>query len=199
VNTFASALQSILAALDRQEVRYAVVGSVASSNHGLPRFTNDVDIVVDLQEVDLAELFRFLKAEFYFDLDHIQASIEAGRSFNVIHLVGGFKFDFFPVEPGPYGDQQLQRRKFMLSRAPQFGDLEFAIASAEDTVLAKLRWFKQGGGVSDRQWNDIVSILSLQKEKLDYVYLKQWGARLGLTELLEKAISSVRPSPLPGL
>lgn len=197
MNAFAAALQSILAALDRQEIRYTIVGSVASSSHGVPRFTNDVDFVVDFEGVDLREFFAGLQKEFYLDAAGAEAAIEKRRSFNAIHLTAGYKFDFFPLEAGPFGEQQLLRRKFVVSSAPQFAELEFAITSAEDTVLAKLRWFREGGCVSDRQWHDILSVIAVQGEKLDTGYMRYWAARLGLSELLEKAISRELPSRAP--
>lgn len=197
MNAFADALQSILAAFDRQEIRYSIVGSVASSSYGMPRFTNDVDFVVDFEGVDLKEFLAALQTKFYLDGDGAIEAIEIGRCFNAIHLKAGYKFDFFPLEKGPFGEQQLLRRKFVLSSVPQFEDLEFAITSAEDTVLAKLRWFREGGSVSDRQWHDIAGILSTQQGKLDIPYLKHWAARLELSELLDKALSLGQPSPSP--
>jgi hypothetical protein len=55
-------------------------------------------------------------------------------------------------------------------------------------VEQKIRWFQLGGGVSDRQWSDILGMLKMQAENLDYGYLREWSPRLGLSEALEKAI-----------
>jgi hypothetical protein len=55
-------------------------------------------------------------------------------------------------------------------------------------VEQKIRWFQLGGGVSDRQWSDILGMLKMQAENLDYGYLRAWAPRLGLSEALEKAI-----------
>ncbi|MEO5953570.1 MAG: hypothetical protein ABIQ44_13980 [Chloroflexia bacterium] len=125
MNAFADALQSILAEFDRQEIRYSIVGSVASSSYGMPRFTNDVDFVVDFEGVDLKEFLASLQTKFYLDGENVLEAIESGRCFNAIHLEAGYKFDFFPLEKGPFGEQQLLRRRCVHSRVPQFGDLEF--------------------------------------------------------------------------
>ncbi len=193
MSSFSDALQKILAALDRQEIRYCIGGSIASSSHGLPRFTNDVDFVVDFEGVDLEEFFAALAGEFYLDSEQAKASIAKQRAFNVIHVKAGYKFDFFPSEKGPFGEQQLMRRIFVQSAVPNLEDVELAITSAEDTVLAKLRWYRAGGGVSDRQWNDILGVLGVQQEKLDVEYLRQWAGKLGLTDLLEEALSRALP------
>jgi len=63
------------------------------------------------------------------------------------------------------------------------------VASAEDTVLSKLRWYKLGGMVSDRQWSDILGVAS--RADLQWDYLRAWGPRLGLTELLQRLIEEV--------
>lgn len=67
--------------------------------------------------------------------------------------------------------------------------MELFFASPEDTVLAKLEWYRQGGGVSDRQWRDLVSVLKVQNQSLDRAYLKDWANRLELTALLDHAWS----------
>lgn len=61
-------------------------------------------------------------------------------------------------------------------------------ASAEDTVVAKLDWFRKGGGVSDRQWRDLLGILKVQNALLDRTYLTHWSRELGLGELLDRAL-----------
>lgn len=196
MNAFASALGAILAALDRQETRYAIVGSVASSQHGMPRMTNDVDLLVDFSHMDLPQFASELAKEFYIDLAQARESIAQGRAFNAIHLQAGYKFDFFPLE-GEFGEKQLQRRIFEASRTPQLENLEFAVASAEDTILAKLRWFRLTGETSERQWLDILGILRVQATTLDYAYLHHWAAELGLNQLLDRALSCAQPSPGP--
>lgn len=65
--------------------------------------------------------------------------------------------------------------------------LELSLATPEDTVLAKLHWFRQSGEVSDRQWRDVLGVLKVQGGLLDFAYLRHWAARLGLTELLNRA------------
>jgi len=111
-----------------------------------------------------------------------------GRSFSVIHLKGAFKFDFFPVSADAFAQSQLDRKRFIVSAIPGLESLEFAIASPEDTVLAKLVWFRKGGEVSDRQWHDILGILKVQSSRLDLDYVRAWAERLGVFDLLERAL-----------
>jgi hypothetical protein len=68
------------------------------------------------------------------------------------------------------------------------GSLRVPIASAEDTVLAKLEWFRRGGESSERQWWDIVGVLRVTSN-LDRPYLDRWAASLGVTDLLQRALA----------
>lgn len=63
------------------------------------------------------------------------------------------------------------------------------IASREDNLLRKLRWFREGGEVSDAQWRDIHGILRVAGEALDREYLTDWSRRLGVADLLQRAFA----------
>jgi hypothetical protein len=62
-------------------------------------------------------------------------------------------------------------------------------------VLAKLQWYRDGGGVSDRQWRDVLGVLKVQAEALDRAYLRDWAQRLDLTELLRRALDDAGLPP----
>ncbi len=137
--------ESLLAVLGRLEIPYFVGGSVASGSYGLPRQTNDIDIVADFAHANVAEFVQCLEGEFYLDQPAAAEAIMQGRSFNAIHLKGAFKFDFFPASAQGFSQSELRRRRFVVSAMPELSNIEFAIASPEDTVLAKLVWFRKGG------------------------------------------------------
>ncbi|MCC6332570.1 MAG: hypothetical protein IT380_01120 [Myxococcales bacterium] len=67
---------------------------------------------------------------------------------------------------------------------------QVAVASAEDTIVSKLRWYRLTGEVSDRQWNDVAGIVTARRGRLDLAYLRHWAERLGVAELLERLLSS---------
>jgi hypothetical protein len=91
--TPAEALARLLEALDKLKIAYEIGGSIASSVHGIPRTSADVDLVVDLARDRLEEFAAELSGDFYLDRDTIRGAPDRGRSFNLIHVKSAFKFD----------------------------------------------------------------------------------------------------------
>lgn len=184
--TLPEAFQQIRRALAAAGVTYAIGGSWASTVHGEPRHTNDIDFVTNLDGQRLRPFLEALGAGFYFDPESAQEALNHRRPFNVIHQKLGYKFDFFPVADG-HGDAELERR--MAVALPGLDSELVPVISAEDTILAKLRWYREGGEVSDRQWRDIAGIIAASGEHLDREYLERWAQEMGLKELYQRAMA----------
>ena len=159
---------------------------MASSVHGIYRATADADFVAALRPDHAEPLVRLLQPAFYADLEAIRAATTSLRSFNVIHLDSMLKVDVFVASTAPFHLMQMRRR--VLQAAGPDSQTTLYVASAEDTVLAKLQWYRDGGGVSDRQWNDVLGVLKVQGATLDRAYLEEWARELGLTDLLRRAL-----------
>ena len=185
------ALGRVVAVFDTLEVEYLVGGSVASSVFGEPRQTLDADLVARLFGRHARPLVETLAEEFYADLPAIESAIQTQGSFNLIHLETVTKVDVFVRWRDPFGQSQFARRqKKSVGQSPP---LELFFASAEDTVLAKLEWYRKGGGVSDRQWRDLLGVLKVQGGGLDRTYFTEWAGKLGVADLLKKAINESSP------
>jgi hypothetical protein len=180
------ALGRVVAAFDALGVEYLVGGSMASSVFGEPRQTMDADLVARLYERHAGPLVERLTDEFYAHLPGIVSAIQTQGCFNLIHLETVTKVDVFVRWRDPFAQSQFARRQ--RKSVGQSSPLELFFASAEDTILAKLDWYRKGGCVSDRQWRDLLGVLKVQGEALDQVYLKDWANRLGLADLLERAL-----------
>jgi hypothetical protein len=117
---------------------------------------------------------------------------EHHRSFNAIHHASRFKVDVFVPPPDGFGRQQLARA------LPEYldpgGPRPVFVATAEDVVIAKLDWYRASAVSSDRQWHDLVGVIKVQAPTIDREYLRQWAARLGLTELLDRALAEAAGS-----
>ncbi len=174
-------------AFDQLQIPYYVGGSLASSLHGIPRATQDADIVADIQTCHVQEIVSLLSPDFYIDTDMIRNAIAKRSSFNLIHLESMFKVDIFLFQGDETAKKAMTRREtYHISRGLYQA---LSVASAEDTVLHKLYWFRLGNKVSERQWNDVVGILRVQREALDLVYLRQTAREMDVSELLEQALS----------
>lgn len=185
-NPFA-VLSLVVSILDQQRITYVLVGSLASSLHGMYRSTADIDIVADVKSEQVIPLLNALQKDFYIDESAVRDAIDQKQSFNAIHFDSVFKVDIFIPTSDNFSKQQIERRE-LKKLSPDLEQMIY-VATAEDTILAKLRWFNSGGRVSDSQWRDVVGIFGASSKQLDLHYLRDWAANLGITDLLEKALS----------
>ena len=182
-----AALRPVADALDALGVRYYLAGSVASSAHGVARASLDADIVAALEADHVAPLIDRLSSAYYIPEDRLRSAVPARSSCNLIHLATMFKIDVFVSKGRPFDREAAERARLLaIDEAPDAP--RFPIASPEDTVLAKLEWFRLGGETSERQWWDVVGILRVT-ENADRAYLKRWAGPLGVADLLERALA----------
>lgn len=165
-------------------IRYFLVGSVASSVYGIPRATNDVDIVAEICVFHIPHLVKSFTEDFYIDGDMIQDAISNKSSFNIIHLDSMTKVDVFILKETDFALMEMERRKRQI--IDEDPEISIYISSPEDVILEKLSWYKLGGMVSDKQWQDIEGVIKVQSPNLDMSYLNYWAKKLKLFDLLEK-------------
>ncbi len=182
------ALTLVAEAFERLGIPYCVGGSVASGTYGNRRETYDIDLVADVRREHVQPLVDLLQADYYIDAQMIQNAISRQLSFNIIHHGTGMKVDVFLVKNTPFMQSQMQR-----IRQAQImpGSRLYFIASLEDTILAKLDWYRIGGGVSTRQWSDILTMLRARRDTLDLAYLRQTAPLLTVSDLLDRALAEV--------
>lgn len=169
-------------------LRWLVGGSVASSFHGVPRSTLDVDLVVEFPESAVDQLVSKWSQRFLVDSEMILDAIRRGASCNLIHLDSALKVDLFLGVDDPWIRQELQHPDLVPMR---IGDSELVVpfARAEDVLLHKLRWFLDGGSQSDRQWGDVLGIVRARGEDLDRAHMERWAVHLGIPQtLIESAL-----------
>ena len=174
----------VIEALTALGVRYHIGGSYASSIHGVPRQTQDIDLVAALAPDTAAALARRLADRFYVDEASARSAARDRKSFNLVHLDSGMKVDVFVL-----GDSPFDREEFELA-VPIEVDRGHVVAlkGPEHTILRKLMWYRAGGEVSERQWADVVGIAGAQGDRLDRELLRRWARQLGIEDLLEKVL-----------
>lgn len=183
--TLSDVLTLVTARLDQLRIQYMVVGSLASAAYGSIRATQDADLIMDLPLARAADLVQIFHNDFYVDRGQVEQAIVGKRSFNLIHLATFFKVDCFILGDSAFMREEFSRRVARRLEVPETSDIW--LATAEDTLLSKLVWYREGGGVSENQWRDILGILKTQGTALDGDYLDRWARELGLAELLAVA------------
>jgi len=173
-------LTRVASALDRARIPYMLAGSFASSHHGAPRATQDIDVVVDPTFDSLDVFLEVLKGDdVYFDADVARDEFRRRGQFNVIDGTTAWKVDVIFRKARSFSREEMARRV----PAVVLG-VSISVATAEDTVLAKLEWAKLGE--SERQLRDVASLLDAIGESLDIGYIDRWLDDLGVRELWER-------------
>ena len=182
------ALTPLIDLLDRLEVDWYVGGSVASTVHGRFRATNDVDVIADLREEHASVIRAALEADHFVDEESIREAVRHRSSFNLVHFGTGLKIDVFVAADSEY-EAGVRARRVSEPVGDVRGTRRLWIASAEDTILAKLRWYRRGGEVSERQRRDVQGVIELRGRALDVEYLRRWAPVLGIADLVERALA----------
>jgi hypothetical protein len=172
-------LREVVHALDDAGIPHMLVGSFASTAHGAPRATQDIDIVIDPAPDALDRFVTAFGPDIYID-PSARAALAGRDQFNLIDTTTGWKVDIIIRKDRPFSREEFSRRTPVMALG-----IDVYVATAEDTVLAKLEWAAMGG--SDRQVRDAATVLAVRGEDLDQDYLEGWAAELGVSDLLAKA------------
>jgi hypothetical protein len=170
--------------LEDLKVPYAVGGSLASSMHGIPRSTQDGDLLADLRVEHVQPLIAAIEDRFYVSQERVLQAVQRRSSFNLVHLKTAMKVDVFMLKAEPLSLQEILRRQIL--PLPGEPGARLQVVSAEDIVLQKLR-YQIGNRVSQQQWNDVLGVLKVQGGRLDFEYLKDWAKRIEVDGLLRQA------------
>jgi hypothetical protein len=172
--TLADLLADVIRRLAQAGIPYMVTGSVASTFHGEPRATRDLDIVIDPEPDTLAALVDDLASDgYYVDPDAAFAALRERSQFNAIGPAAT-KVDLIIRKDRPFSREEFSRRR----EADLLGTRAF-IASVEDMIIAKLEWSVPFD--SERQRRDVAAMLEISGDSIDRTYVDRWVRELGLT------------------
>lgn len=174
-------LRIAVEACDRLGLIYLVTGSTASIAYGEPRFTNDIDIVIDLPAEKIDTFCNaFPEEEFYLSRDAIRSAVRDKFQFNIIHPTSGLKIDFIVLTLSEYDRLRVSRRRHL----PALNDRDVTFASPEDVIIKKMLYYCEGE--SSKHLRDIGGILRIQANKIDRQYISDWSKRLEIEDLWQQ-------------
>lgn len=180
-------LAQVAKILDKLKISHIVSGGMAVFAWGRPRFTDDIDIVVELKEIDLSKLQKalaLLHEAGYIDLDMMKDALKHRGQFNFIDGATGVKVDFYVAPKDDFSISALNR-----GRREEVNGYKINFISPEDLILIKLKWHKDGD--SAKQLEDVKSIFNVSGDKLDKKYLKIWALKLGVSDILNNLLKSL--------
>ncbi len=181
------ALRPVAEAFRRLGVRFYVGGSVASTFHGAIRSTMDVDLVCDLAEADVAAFAESFGEEFYISLSAVQQAVQRKSCFNLIHLPTSYKIDVFVNRGRPFDLAAMDRANEQ--DIVEGAGLTVPIATVEDSIVAKLEWFRMTNETSERQWDDVSKMVALHEQSLDVEQMRSMAESIGVGDLLAKLLA----------
>lgn len=176
----AGVLHAVITALNDAGVPHMVVGSFASTVHGAERSTQDIDILIDPTPESLEAFTSSLQHTDMYVSPSAQSALRERDQFNVISPSTGWKVDLIIRQ-----DREFDRSRLARRQPVDLYGVQLWLASAEDTILAKLEWARMGE--SERQLHDVARVLKVKQDALDTEYISRWADALGVTDLLEQA------------
>lgn len=181
-----AALTPVAAVFDRLRVRHYIGGSVASTMHGAIRSTMDVDVICDLRADQVDAFLSAFGGDFYVSEAAVRQAVEKRSCFNLIHLPTAYKVDVFVTRGRPF-DVAAMERAVPLPLAAGL-TITVPVATPEDSIVAKLEWFRIGDESSERQWQDVSRLVTLHGDALDIAHMRRMAESVGIADLLERLL-----------
>jgi hypothetical protein len=176
----------VVTALEKLEIKYFIIGSLASGIYGEPRAANDVDLLADIRREHVEPLCEILQSDFHITRVAIEEALAHRSSYSAIHLPSLFKVDMLLPTNRAFDEQQIHRRvQHVVAHDPERSAF---VASPEDVILAKLEWCRLGNGVSEQHWRDITGIFKASQGRLDIGYMKNTANQLDVLDLLRRLL-----------
>ena len=171
-------LRRMVGLLESSAIPFMIAGSFASNAYGMPRATQDLDIVIDPQpEMLEALLERLPSAAYHVDGAAAREALRTRGIFNIVDLATAWRVDFIIKKDRPFSHAELSRRV-----ATELHEVPVFVASAEDTIVSELEWSKASAG-SETQLRNVANIVASRGAALDMIYVQRWVDELGLADV----------------
>ncbi|KAF0155745.1 MAG: hypothetical protein FD159_2046 [Syntrophaceae bacterium] len=173
----------LVAKLEENSIPYFITGSIASAYYGIPRFTHDIDLVVNVRKEDADRLVALFIHDGYISKEGIINAFAGTGMFNFIHDQTGWKVDFWISQGDAFALSCFSRAR----QVEIYVGFYAVMATAEDVLLHKVYWHKLTP--SERQLGDARGIVAVQGECLDGAYIKKWSQKMGIAREIEQIMT----------
>ena len=167
---------SVIKTLNQLNLPYIITGAYASSIHGEPRATHDIDLQIYLTPKDINDIYNAFQENFYVSKEGIEDALKYRTMFNLIHLESQIKIDFWIPKQSEYDQERLKRRQEIT-----ISGIKTFVISPEDSILTKLDWHKKTE--LEKHFADALGIMRIQGDRLDFDYITSWVEKLSIEEL----------------
>ncbi len=173
-------LKKISTSFNSLNIPYFVTGSIASIAYGESRFTNDIDIVADIQKEHIPDIIKYFpEEEYYISEESMKNAIYHNFQFNIIHPTSGLKVDVVIKKKDDFDDMRFSRTNNF-----EMDGVGVNFAAPEDVLIMKMKYYKSGG--SEKHIRDIMSMVKISNELIDFSYIELWVYKLNLKEIWEE-------------
>jgi len=175
-------LKDITSFLQRNKIPYMITGAWNVIFYARPRASHDIDFVIEAKIDDIEKIkktFTALSHDFLVQEDQIEEAIVKSLSFNILHLPTMLKLDFWILQ-----NDEFNKTRFLRKKRKRILDQFMYIASAEDTILKKLLWYKDTK--IEKHLIDAAFVYQIQNNNLDKRYLSKWVKKHKTSDLLEE-------------
>ena len=180
------AVLAMIAALEAEQIPYMLVGSFSTNFYGIPRSTEDGDLVIELGSRTLTGLRQRLAPVFRFDPQVTFESV-TGTLRTIAHVSEtSLKIELFRLSNDLHDQERFRRRKVQ-----RYFDQQISLPTAEDVIVTKLFWAKNAGRGKDR--DDVRDVVAVQGDNLDWAYIRSWTEQHGTSALLVDIRRSIPP------
>lgn len=183
------ALISLIRTLEKAEVPYMIVGSYSSNFYGIPRSTNDADLVVSFDHADWGKLTSILPPDLELDQQSSFEMVTSTRKELIKLKNSPFEIELFYLSKDAHDSTRFDRRQ----KVEIMPGVAACLPTAEDVIIQKLRWFRSAKRAKD--FADVVAVLQVQgPEQLDWPYIENWCAKHQTLDLLAEAKTEAAPA-----
>ena len=168
--------------VERLGIAYMLTGSMAMIRYAMPRFTMDIDIVIELERMKQAAFIKAFEPDYYVPHQGVSCAVSQKRMFNIIHQASSFKIDCIVLKDGAF-----QRLAFQNRQQVEYKGFNVWTIAADDLVISKLLWAKDSH--SEQQLRDVQNLL---REHCNLEYITSWTQKLGIENLFQLCLDAIK-------